>query len=396
MQIELEVVSGRAAPRTLSLESASVASARAEAAALGYTVLSGPASAGAMLGRPALRIKDRLDVTVFVEQLRDLLGAGLSVIESLDTLRRGSRGDISVLLEGIERRLREGKSLSEALAASAGFSELLVALVRASELTSDLPQTLGRYLDHERRVAEIRHRLFSAAIYPLLLMAVGGAVLLFLLFYVMPRFARIFEGMNGELPWSARAMVGWSALLRGNGQWFLTAAVVLVAFGIVVATSPRWRALTMRRVLALGPIGSRLRVYFLARWYRATGMLVEGGIPLATSLGLAVGLLPVGMRAAGQAVEDGVRQGLSPSEAHGRAGLATPVAEQLLLAGERTGDLGAVLSRIAHFHEAEVSRSVEQAMRAIEPVVMILIGLGVGVVVVLMYMPIFELASAIK
>ena len=76
--------------------------------------------------------------------------------------------------------------------------------------------------------------------------------------------------------------------------------------------------------------------------------------------------------------------------------MATPVAEQLLLAGERSGDLGAVLSRIAHFHESEVSRSLERAMRALEPVVMVLIGLGVGVVVVLMYLPIFELASAIQ
>ena len=76
--------------------------------------------------------------------------------------------------------------------------------------------------------------------------------------------------------------------------------------------------------------------------------------------------------------------------------MATPVAEQLLLAGERTGDLGTVLSRIARFHEAEVSRSLERAMRALEPIVMVAVGVGVGVVVVLMYLPIFERASAIQ
>ena len=76
--------------------------------------------------------------------------------------------------------------------------------------------------------------------------------------------------------------------------------------------------------------------------------------------------------------------------------MATPVAEQLLLAGERTGDLGAVLLRIAHFHETEIGRSVEQTMRVLEPIVMVLIGLGIGIVVILMYLPIFELASAIQ
>ncbi len=95
-------------------------------------------------------------------------------------------------------------------------------------------------------------------------------------------------------------------------------------------------------------------------------------------------------------MEAGIRDGLSPSDAHSRAGMATPVAEQLLRAGERTGDLGSVLTRIAQFHEAEVSRSLEQTMRALEPLVMVLIGVGVGAVVVLMYMPIFELASALQ
>lgn len=85
-----------------------------------------------------------------------------------------------------------------------------VKLVQASELTSDLPQTLTRFLEHQQRVSEVRHRLSSTAIYPLLLIGVGGLVMGFVLLYVMPRFARVFEGMSGELPWSARAMVTWS------------------------------------------------------------------------------------------------------------------------------------------------------------------------------------------
>jgi general secretion pathway protein F len=159
---------------------------------------------------------------------------------------------------------------------------------------------------------------------------------------------------------------------------------------------PSLRARAMQRLFEWRPLRRRLRTYFLARWYRATGMLVEGGIPLASSLALTQGLLPLGLRAGGDQVAQAVREGLSPARAHARGGMATPVAEQLLLAGERSGDLGGVLSRIAQFHEAEVSRSLERSMRALEPVVMVLIGLGVGVVVVLMYLPIFELASAIQ
>jgi len=160
--------------------------------------------------------------------------------------------------------------------------------------------------------------------------------------------------------------------------------------------SPAIRASAMARVLSWAPLRDRLKTYFLARWYRAIGMLVQGGIALPQALHLANDLLPLALRDAGLAVERGVREGLSPSTAHARAGMATPVAEQLMLAGERTGDLGTVLTKVAHFHESEVSRDLERAMRALEPIVMVLIGLGVGIVVVLMYMPIFELASAIQ
>jgi general secretion pathway protein F len=395
MRVDLRVVRGRDAPHLLCLEAASVDDAAAVAIQRGYAVLGASGSGSWLAKGPSIR-RGKFNVVVFVEQLRDLLGAGLSVIEALETLRRGSTGAAADSIEALEGRLREGKSLSQALAESENFPDLLIALVRASELTSDLPQTLARFLEHERRVAEIRHRLVSTAIYPLLLIAVGGAVLLFLLFYVMPRFARVFDGMSGELPWSARAMVGWARFLHSSGAWWLAGGAFLAIAILASMATSRGRAAAARRIMALAPLRNRLRIYFLARWFRANGMLVEGGIPLASSLGLANGLLPLALRPQGEAVEQGVRQGLSPSQAHVRAGMATPVAEQLLLAGERTGDLGAVLSRIAHFHEAEVTRSLEQTMRALEPLVMVLIGVGVGVVVVLMYMPIFELASAIK
>ena len=379
MRVKLRVVQGSSAPRLVELQATTLADAQAQAMAQGFIVLGVQGSAGGVQRSVVSRTSGgRFDVPVFAEQLRDLLLAGLSVIDAL------------------ERQLREGKTLSAALAADSAFPALLVALVKASELTSDLAQCLTRYLEHETRVAEIRHRLTSTAIYPLLLIGVGTLVLLFLLFYVMPRFARIFEGMTGDLPWSAQAMVAWSQGLRAYGIWWLAAGLLLALSAISVAASASLRGRLLGSLLDHPLVSERLKVYFLSRWYRATGMLVQGGIPLPQALSLANPLLPLGMRSGGLQVEEGVREGLSPSAAHARAGMVTPVAEQLMLAGERTGDLGTVLTRIAHYHEAEVSRTLERTMRALEPIVMVLIGVGVGIVVVLMYMPIFELASAIQ
>jgi general secretion pathway protein F len=395
--VQLNVAQGKGLPRRIELEAASLAEARQQAMGQGYAVLSCRAAGlnwNALLGTG--RAKQSLDVPVFIEQLRDLLVAGLSVIESLDALRRGAKGASVHAIERLERQLREGKTLSDALATDAVFPPLLVALVKASELTSDLPQTLSRFLEHEQRVTEVRHRLVSTAIYPLLLLGVGSLVLLFLLFYVMPRFARVFEGMTGDLPWSAQAMVAWSHVLTTQGTWWLGGLLLLGLSLAAALSSTSVRARLFQRVLAWGPLHERLTTYFLSRWYRATGMLVQGGIPLPQALTLSNGPLPSSLRAGGQAVVQAVNDGLAPSAAHVRAGMATPIAEQLMLAGERTGDLGGVLMRIAHFHELEVSRTLERTMRTLEPVVMVFIGLGVGLVVVLMYLPIFELASAIQ
>lgn len=401
MRVRLQVVQGRGAPHAIELDALSIAAAREQAGRQGYTVLSSNADDQDLLSLLTLsllpgRSEKRLDVVVFVEQLHDLLTAGLSVIEALTTLQATRPAGAKRTLESLVTRLRSGEPLSAALAADAQFPELLVALVRAAELTSDLPRALTRFVEHEQRVRELRNKILSVAIYPSLLIGVGSAVLLFLLLHVMPRFARVFEGMSGALPWSAKAMIWWSQFLGGRGGWVLVAiGGVLLGIG-VAAASPRGRVWLGQQIASFAPLRSRMRTYFLARWYRATGMLVEGGIPLPEALQLSNGLLPAHLRAGGAAVERALRDGHSPADAHVLAGMTTPVAEQLMRAGERTGDLGAVLTRIAQFHETEVARSLEQGMKALEPIVMVLIGIGVGTVVVLMYLPIFELASAIQ
>lgn len=398
MRFRLDVVKGPRAPEVIEVESPTLAAAHTEAVRLGYSVLSAQPRAewhSALFGLRNRR-GARLDVVVFVEQLRDLLTAGMSVIEALETLHRSADVNHRQVLEELTRSLHSGQRLSQALNDLENFSPLLVSLVRASELTSDLPQALSRFLDHEQRVIELRHRLSALAIYPLMLMAVGAAVLLFLLFYVMPRFARVFEGMNGDLPWSARGMIWWAQWLNAYGSIVLGAVVALSLAITAAAFSQPIRNDVSKRILEWRPLRTRLRTYFLARWYRATGMLIDGGIPMPEALRLSTELLPLALRDGGQTVERSLREGRSPALAYAGAGMATPVAEQLMRAGERTGDMGGVLGRIARFHEAEVSRALERGMRTLEPLIMVLIGVGVGTVVVLMYMPIFELAAAIQ
>lgn len=394
MRFRLDVVQGRSAPQTLVVDAADLDSAQKHVQQQGYTILTAKAQGGTFAPRPSGQF-GRRDLPIFIEQLHALLQAGLSLIEALETLHRGAVDRWTDIIGPLGIHLRQGQTLSKAMEHQLLFPSLLIAMVRSAEVTSDIPQALTRYLEHERRSEQVRHQVTSVALYPALLMGVGGSVMLFLLLYVMPRFARVFESMN-NLPWSAKAMVAWSQMLRVHGFDVLIGMTLVVAALVGTLSVPAYRAKLLSRLLDLGPLAQRLRIYFLARWYRTIGMLVEGGMPLPESLRLANPVLPAGMRSAGLAVEHAMRQGIAPSDAFTQANMATPVAEQLLRAGERSGDVGLMLGRAAEFHENEVAKSLDKAMRVIEPVVMAVIGLGVGIVVVLMYLPIFELASAIQ
>jgi len=405
VKFQLEVVKGHEAPTSLSLDAANAEAARQTATAQGWAVLQvkaagfSPTMLGATSSRWQVLSFDRssssANLLVFVEQFNALLTAGLSVIESLETLQRGRGGPLAAPVLELITSLKQGESLSAAMSRQGLFPPLLVALVRSAEHTSNLPEALQRFLEHEERAAKVRHQVTSVALYPILLMLVGGAVMAFLLLYVMPRFARVFESM-ANLPWSAQLMVSWAKLLNRHGPLLAGIAVGLAVLMGSVLASERQRGRMLASVLSWQPLANTLRTYHLARWYRTIGMLVAGGIPLPESLDLAETVLPSPLRLGAQQAVAAMREGQPPSVAFDQAAMATPVAAQLIKAGERSGDVGDMLQRAAHFHETEITKSLDKAMRIVEPVVMTLIGLGVGIVVILMYLPIFELASAIQ
>jgi general secretion pathway protein F len=402
MKFKLDVVRGKGSPETLWVDATDPTDAAAQASNAGWIVLSKPVASGlhailsqASLAHQAQANLRQADLVIFIEQLYALLHAGLSLIEALETLSKGRHDTWQVVINALSNSLRQGQTLSRSMAQHTVFPSLLIAMVQSAEVTSNLPQALMRFLEHEKRSAQLRHQISAVAVYPALLLLVGSGVMVFLLLYVMPRFARVFESMH-NLPWSAQAMVTWSHLLQHHGWHMLFVCGLGVAMITAVLMNASYRGLLLAQFLRIKPLADRLRIYFLARWFRTIGMLVEGGIALPESLQLANDVLPLALRDSGHAVELAMRQGLSPSGAFIKAHMTTPVAEQLLRAGERSGDVGLMLTRAAEFHELEVTKSLEKTMRVIEPLVMTIIGIGVGIIVILMYLPIFELASAIQ
>jgi general secretion pathway protein F len=176
----------------------------------------------------------------------------------------------------------------------------------------------------------------------------------------------------------------------------LGSAVSLALLALWMFSRPATRSWLNALLWRLPALGSRMKVYQLARLYRTTAMLLRAGIPAVRALDMAHGLLAAHLRPQLARAKRLIEQGHAMSAAFGAVGLATPVAARMMTVGERSGDMGRMLGEIARFHDDEVARSVEWFTRAFEPLLMAVLGVAIGGVVVLMYMPIFELAGALR
>jgi general secretion pathway protein F len=334
----------------------------------------------------------------FSQELLTLLNAGLALVESIETLyEKETHSDRKRVLEKLVEDLYEGSSFSNALAEYPGtFPLLFVATVRASEKTGGLPEALGKYVTYQSQLDSVKKKIISASIYPVLLMVVGTLVIGFLLGYVVPRFARIFEDLGGEVPWMSKLLIGWGHFARDYGLVLLGALTVLVVSAGIWLTRPGTPAKVMQWLQKIPAIGERIRIYQLARFYRSLGMLLRGGMPAVASLDLVVGLLPGALHQQLLAATQLIRQGTPISQAMEKSGLTTAVSARMLRVGERTGQMGEMMERIAMFYDNEISQWIDWFVKLFEPLLMAFIGLVIGFIVVVMYFPIFELAGSIK
>lgn len=335
---------------------------------------------------------------LFCQEVLALLRAGLSIVESIETLvEKENQSETRNVLEGLLGELRQGKPFSAALATfPVQFPTLFVATISASERTGDLDQAIDRFIAYEIQIGLVRRKIASAAIYPSMLLIVGGMVTVFLLGYVVPRFSSIYEGTGKEMPGLSAALIVFGNFLAQN--W------LPVLIGLLFAVAMLWRGIRSGQVGRLlrhlcrhiPPLEEKLRVISLARCYRTLGMLLCGGIPLSAAMEMVAGLLVGDMREGLVMAQRLVGEGFAYSVAAERAELVTPIATRLLRVGEKGGNLGEMMERIAVFYDEDIQRWMDTLIKLIEPLLMAAIGIVIGGVVVLLYMPIFDLASGIQ
>ncbi len=340
----------------------------------------------------------RFPLRLFSQELAVLLAAGIPLLEGLETLReKESSGPVARALDGVIASLREGQPLSAALRTQPDcFDALFVAVVQSSERTGQLEQALREHASYLGWVEALRGKLIGASIYPLTLIVAGVAVIVFLLLFVVPRFAGILEGVGGTLPPSSQLLIAIGHV--GGGHPWATAlgALALVLSPVLVWRHAPVRAWVTARLWEAPLLGPKLHVLALAQFYRTASMLLGAGVPAVAALRTSHGVISTRLAAALDQAIAAVGHGERFSSALQDAGLTTPVSLRMVRVGERSGRLGPMLRQAAEFHDEELSRLTELVTHLVNPLLMLVMGVLIGGIVVLMYMPIFQLVEQVQ
>lgn len=395
MRYLVKAVKGSNDLLTLEVDAPDEAGVTAHADLRGYTIL---AIEPQQFSLPRLKTRNKFPVLLFSRELLALLSAGLSLTEVIDTLvEKELNAANRKLLESLRTSLYQGKSLSHALQAYPDiFSEFYVATISASERTGSLKEALGRYVRFQEQADVIRKRVVSASIYPALLLGVGGLVGFFLMFYVVPRFSRVYEDIHGDLPFFSQLLMEWGQFAAGHAAVLIGGIVVCIGLAAFWLSKPGSRVRLMQTIQRIPAIGERVRLYQLSRLYRTLGMLLRGGIPIVKAIDMAKGLLATELQIKLSGAERDIREGVTTSQAMDKHLLSTPVSSRMLRVGERSGQMGEMMERTADFMDEELARWIDWFTKLFEPLLMAFIGIVIGLIVVLMYMPIFELASSLQ
>jgi len=393
--IRLQVQNADGFLHVIELDAPSEQDAVRKAVALGVRVISLEVANRAVTdpGRGA-----RFPLVLFSQELLSLLEAGLNLTEAMVTLTHKERRPAAqAVLSGVLTRLQHGENFSDALGRySEHFPEVYVATIRAAERTGNLADVLARYIAYQLQFDAIRKKLISAAIYPAMLLVIGGFITLFLLGYVVPRFSAVYDTTGHNVSFFSGLLLSFGKYIHAHWKIALAALMMSITLSAFFVLHPVSRRRLIEFFLSLPVLAAKTSEFRLARFYRAASLLLQAGIPLPRAMAMVSGLLTDAQQQRLALARQQLEEGKSLSEVLVAHQLAGAIDESLIKVGERAGRLADMLERCARFYDEDFARWVDWASRLLEPLMMILIGLVIGGVVVLLYIPILDLAGSLQ
>lgn len=338
------------------------------------------------------------DIAVFTRQFATMIDAGLPLVQCLDILsKQADNKSFASVINEIRQDVEGGSTYADSLKKHpAVFGDLYVNMVAAGELGGILDTILNRLSKYIEKNIRLKRQVKAALFYPATIVAVAFIVIVVLLVYVIPIFAKMFTDFGGTLPAPTRMVIGASNFMRGN---------ILIIIGIMVAVilgarkyykTQNGRLVVDNIVLKMPVFGMLARKISVAKFTRTLGTLISSGVPILD--GLEIVAKTSGNKVVEKAIyatRQSISEGKTLSEPLETTKVFPPMVVQMIAVGETTGALDAMLSKIADFYDEEVDSTVGILTSLLEPMLMIFLGIVIGFIVVAMYLPIFKMAGTI-
>jgi len=348
-----------------------------------------------LLGKKKVRLDD---LSIFSRQLATLIDSGIPLVQSLAILadQVENRYLSKVILE-TKQEIERGKAFCDALSLHPNvFSSFYINMTRAGEVSGALSDILERIASYFEKASSLRKKVRSSLMYPAAVVTIAILITAFLLIKVVPTFKGIFELLGGALPLPTRILIGISDLFK---RYFLILMGILILFSFLFRkylNTEKGRYNFDKRLLKLPIFGQLLLKFAIAKFTRTLSVLIKSGVPILDSLEI------VSSTVGNKVIEESIRN-CRTAVGEGES-IASPLAEsrvfpvmvvRMISVGERTGQLGNMLSKITQFYDDEVDSAVSGLTSMIEPVIIVFLGIVIGGIVISLFLPIFKITQLI-
>jgi type II secretory pathway component PulF len=338
--------------------------------------------------------------TMFAKRLSFLIRAGVPILESLRLLRHSRSKSKTKIFDQIIKDVENGQSLAAGLEKFKFiFGDFAINIVRVGESAGILDQNLNYLAEELKKGQELRRKVLGSLVYPCFIVVATFGIVVLLLTFVFPKILPIFSSMNVSLPWPTKATIFLSGLAIHYGLYFLAVFFLLaVIFWLLVKKTEMFRLAIHRLILRLPLIGRMVQSYQLTNFFRTFGLLLKSGVTVSAAIKILVDSVPnlVYKREFQKLTKNMAKGKKISSELEAKPHLFPEIAVQMIATGEYSGNLSETMLYLAEMYENEVEELTKNLSVAIEPSLMIFMGLLVGFVAISIIMPIYQITQNLK
>ncbi|SDL58776.1 type II secretion system F family protein [Halarsenatibacter silvermanii] len=334
----------------------------------------------------------------FSEQFSVLISAGIPIVDALDIVREQTEADhFEQVLEEIISDIEGGEGFSSALQQHPDyFPSFFCQLIRAGETGGILDEVLVELAQHYRRQHEIKEDIKSALYYPVAIIAIAVAAIIFLLTFVVPEIMEIFDALDVVLPLPTLILIGMSNFMQAFWWLLLLAIVILFMAGLSFYRTRRGKLIFDTIILKIPLVGSLVLKISIARFSRTLALLLDSGVNLLSALPVVEEIV------ANRVIEKSLieargrlRGGVNISQPMRESGLFPPMVVQMIEVGEETGSLADMLNKVSGYYEMEVQKTIQGSISLIEPALIVFLAVVVGFIALSVVLPLFDLYAAL-